>query len=377
MKIAIDARFFGPEGTGIGKYTEKLIENLQKLDRKNEYHIILRKNNWNLFNPKVDNFRKVLADARWYSLKEQVLLPAVLTRLKPDLVHFPHFNIPLLYPGRFVVTIHDVTISEFKSTSSSKLAPPIYFLKHVAYKATINQAVKRAKKIFVPSNFTKKKICKAFSLPAEKVVATYEAADEVFVQGKDKKVSPGRKKELLAKYGIKEPFIIYVGRAAPHKNVRVILEALGLLKRKINFVHAVAIDTFVERLKKQAKELGVDNKYIAAGYVFNEDLVELLKLAECFVFPSLSEGFGLPGLEAMAVGCPVVCSSIPVLKEVYGDAAAYFDPKNPKDVARSIESVVESNDVKQNLREKGFKQVKKYSWEKLAKETLKGYEQFA
>ena len=117
-------------------------------------------------------------------------------------------------------------------------------------------------------------------------------------------------------------------------------------------MHAVAIDIFVERLKKQAKELGVDNKYIAAGYVFNEDLVELLKLAECFVFPSLSEGFGLPGLEAMAVGCPVVCSSIPVLKEVYGDAAAYFDPKDPKDVARGIESVVESSKLKQNLREK-------------------------
>jgi glycosyltransferase involved in cell wall biosynthesis len=377
MKIAIDARFFGPEGTGIGKYTEKLIENLQKLDRKNEYHIILRKNNWHLFKPEADNFRKVLADARWYSLKEQVLLPAVLTRLKPDLVHFPHFNIPLLYPGRFVVTIHDVTISEFKSTSSSKLSPPIYFLKHAAYKATISQAVKRAKKIFVPSNFTRKKICKAFGLPAEKVIATYEAADEIFVQGKDKKVSPGRKKELLAKYGIKEPFIIYVGSAAPHKNVRIILEALGFLEKKINFVHAVAIDTFVERLKRQAKELGVDSEYIAAGYVFNEDLVELLKLAECFVFPSLSEGFGLPGLEAMAVGCPVVCSSIPVFKEVYGEAAMYFDPRDPKDISNKLKRLLGKPPLRGDLIKKGFEQVGKYSWEKLAKETLKVYNQLA
>src|SRR4030066_1638245 len=114
MKIALDARFFGPEGTGIGKYVEKLLENLEQLDSQNKYYIILRKSNFPLYNPKTANFEKVLVDAAWYGVKEQILLPAVLARLKPDLVHFPHFNIPLLYPGKFVVTIHDVTKSEFK-----------------------------------------------------------------------------------------------------------------------------------------------------------------------------------------------------------------------------------------------------------------------
>jgi glycosyltransferase involved in cell wall biosynthesis len=377
MKIAIDARFFGPEGTGIGKYTEKLVENLQKLDDRNEYFIILRKNNWRLFNPTASNFKKVLADARGYSLKEQVLLPAVLLKIKPDLVHFPHFNIPLLYPGKFVVTIHDVTISEFKNVSSSKLSSPVYLLKHAAYKATINQAVTRAKKIFVPSDFTKKKICKAFGLSEGKVTTTYEAADEIFVRTKDKEVSTGRKREILAKYGIRQPFIIYVGRAAPHKNIRVVLEALRLLEGKIYLVHASTIDVFIERLKKQAEELGVADKYIAAGYVFNDDLVDLLKLAECFIFPSLSEGFGLPGIEAMAAGCPVVCSDIPVFKEVYEDAAVYFEPKKPKDIAKKIDSVIKNENLKMDLREEGFKQVKKYSWENLAKETLKVYKQLA
>lgn len=377
MKIAIDARFFGPEGTGIGKYTEKLVLNLEKLDRKNEYFIILRKNNWRLFNPTASNFKKVLADARGYSLKEQVLLPAVLLKIKPDLVHFPHFNIPLLYPGKFVVTIHDMTVSEFKSTSSSKLSPPVYLLKHAAYKATINQAVTRARKIFVPSNFTKKKICKAFGLSAEKVTATYEAADEIFVRTRDKEVSSGRKREILAKYGIRQPFIIYVGRAAPHKNISVVLEALRLLKGKIYLVHASTIDVFIERLKKQAEELGVADKYIAAGYVFNDDLVDLLKTAECFIFPSLSEGFGLPGIEAMAAGCPVVCSNVPVFKEVYGEAAMYFDPRDPKDVSNKLKHLLGKPALRGDLIKRGFEQVGRYSWTRLAKETLRVYEELA
>src|SRR4030042_4304885 len=133
MKIAIDARYYGPEGTGIGKYVEKLLENLEQLDTKNEYFVILRRDNFHLFNPKNSNFKKILADARWYSVKEQVLLPAVLTRIKPDLVHFPHFNIPLVFPGKFVVTIHDVIKSEYKGPSSTTQALPIYYLKHLGY----------------------------------------------------------------------------------------------------------------------------------------------------------------------------------------------------------------------------------------------------
>src|SRR4030042_4583674 len=153
MKIALDARFFGPEGTGIGKYVEKLLVNLEQVDSQNDYYVILRKDNFPLYNPKNPNFKKVLADARWYSVKEQVLLPAVLAKIKPDLVHFPHFNIPLVYPGKFVVTIHDVIKSEYKGASTTTRALPIYYLKHLGYEVTIRQAIKRAKKIFTPSNF--------------------------------------------------------------------------------------------------------------------------------------------------------------------------------------------------------------------------------
>jgi glycosyltransferase involved in cell wall biosynthesis len=377
MKIALDARFFGPEGTGIGKYVEKLLENLEQLDSKNKYYIILRKSNFPLYNPKNANFEKVLADAHWYGVKEQILLPAVLTKIKPDLVHFPHFNIPLLYPGRFVVTVHDITKSEFKDASFTTRALPIYYLKHLGYEVTIRQAVRRAKKVLTPSNASKKKLTRAFGLSSEKIVVTYEAADDIFTQAGKEEVSEGRKKQVLATYGIKPPFILYVGNAFPYKNLDNLLAALKLLDKEISLVYAASRNFFVNRLLKRAKEVGVEERLVLTGFVPNEDLAILYKLTECFVFPSLSEGFGLPGVEAMAAGCPVVCSNIPVFKEVYGDAAVYFDPKKPKEIAKAIELIINNSELRIKMRKAGFEQARKYSWRTLAEQTLHVYESVA
>ena len=374
MKIAIDARFLGPEGTGIGKYTEKLLDNLVSLDHKNEYFVILRKENWNLFNPAVGNFKKVLVNARWYGVKEQLLMPAALQKIKPDLAHFPHFNIPLLYPGKFIVTIHDIIKSEFKGSSSTTRAAPIYYLKHFGYEYTIRQAVRRAKRILVPSFFTKKKLSKAFELPASKISVTYEAADEIFNAVGEQEVSEGKVNQVLSRYGVHKPFVIYVGAAFPYKNLDRLLSALLLLPKEIKLVYASSRSTFVERLIDKAREIGISDRLVAAGFVPNEDLAILYKQAECLVFPSLSEGFGLPGLEAMAAGCPVVCSDTPVFKEVYGEAAVYFDPKEARDMANKLELIIKNEKLKIKLREKGFEQAKKYSWRRMAEETLKAYQ---
>lgn len=374
MKIAIDARLYGPGGTGIGKYTESLIENLQKIDRDNKYFILLQKSNWYLFDVKSRNFGKVMADAPFYSLKEQTIIPAVLMKIKPDLVHFTHFNVPLLYSGKFVVTIHDTIKSEFASTSATTRALPIYFVKHVGYSFTIWTAVKRAKKIFVPSNFIKKKLVKTFGIHPDKIAVTYESADEVFLEAGKKNFPEGKIKEVLAKYGVHKPFILYVGNAFPYKNLGTLLEALKLSPKKIKLVYASGRNVFVDRLFIMARELGVDDRLVITGFVPNEELAILYKQTECLVFPSLSEGFGLPGIEAMAAGCPVVCSNIPVFKEVYGGAAAYFDPKDPKDIAEKIEFIIKNSEFRNSLIKKGFEQVKRYSWKKLAQETLEVYQ---
>src|SRR3989344_2347227 len=138
-RIGIDARFYGPEGTGIGRYVEKLLENLELLDQKNDYFVFLRSSNFHIYNPKKPNFIKIKADAHWYSVKEQIIMPAILVKEKLDLVHFPHFNAPLLYPGKFVVTIHDLTKSNFGSSTSSTRIAPVYFTKQSFYKITMSQ----------------------------------------------------------------------------------------------------------------------------------------------------------------------------------------------------------------------------------------------
>lgn len=151
-----------------------------------------------------------MADARWYSTKEKILLPAVLSRIKPDLVHFPHFNVPLLYPGKFVVTVHDLIKSDFKSASSTTRSLLAYMLKHLAYGLTIRRAISRAEAVFVPSNFVKKRIGKEFEI-SKKIFVTYEAADDFFVQASRGKISEGKEKQILSKYAIKKPYFLYVG----------------------------------------------------------------------------------------------------------------------------------------------------------------------
>lgn len=374
MKIVIDARFLGPEGTGIGKYTEKLLENLQEIDKQNDYSVLLSRKNFDLFSPRDKNFRKILADSRWYTLKEQVLLPAVLTKLHPDLVHFPHFNAPLLYPGKFVLTVHDITTSEFKNAASTTHSKPIFLLKYAGYELVLGQAINRAKKIFVPSNSVKNKLLENFDLNPEKIVVTYEAVDNVYVRAGKNNIVGADRTQLLKKYKIKEPFIIYIGNAYSYKNLGIVLETLRILNKKIYFVHVAAKNGFVGRLVDKAKEIGVADRYINTGFIPSEDLAEVLQEAEAFVFPSLSEGFGLPGLEAMASGCPLIASDISVFKEIYGDAALFFNPNDPKELAKKIQLVSSDKKLATDLINKGFKQTSKYSWRRMAKQTLKVYE---
>jgi len=370
MKIAIDARFLGPEGAGIGKYIDNLLANLAEIDQKNEYVVLLQKSNFHLFNPTNDNFKKILIDTHWYSVKEQFLLPFVISKEKPDLVHFPHFNVPLLFRGKFVATIHDLTLSKYgKEISQSKLYP----LKRLLYSQTLKKAVYGSRKIITPSNFVRRQLMKDFKAPKEKIVVIYEAADKVFIEQGKRDLSIGEKRKVLATYGVKEPFILTVGNSYPYKNVGKVLECLTLLPQNINLVHVSKKDYFSNLLSEKSKKLGLENRFVVTGSVDSEELAILYKSAKAFVFPSLSEGFGLPGLEAVASGCPVVCSNIEVFEEVYGEAALYFNPKDPRDIEEKISLVTTNSELRTQNTRKGLEQVKKYSWKKLAQETLDVY----
>lgn len=174
MKIGIDARFFGPKDKGLGRYTESLIRNLEKIDHINQYFIFLRKDSWQDYQPESHNFKKILADYRWYGWKEQILLPLKLKKYKLDLVHFTHFNVPIFYRGKFIVTIHDLTLRYFPTHKRSIKNFLIYPFKNLAYRMVFRYAIKNSEKIIAISEYTKKDILKHYKVNPDKIKVIYE-----------------------------------------------------------------------------------------------------------------------------------------------------------------------------------------------------------
>ena len=367
MKIGIDARFIGPAGTGLGKYTEKLIQNLVNIDKKNQYAIFLRKNNWDYLKLGNKNFSKILADVSWYSLEEQLKMPKIYSRQNLDLLHVPHFNVPLVYTGNFVVTIHDLIHHQFSQEATTTKNLTLFKIKRLVYKFTIGAAVKRALKIIVPSNYVKDQIVKVFKVNPSRIIVTYEAAEEEYF------------KNRLPSTVHRLPTLLYVGNAYPHKNLNRLLAASKILYTKYqipntNLLLICPRDIFWQRLDGEIKARNLEGKVRLMGYIRVGELTKLFVKASAYVFPSLSEGFGIPGLNAMAAELPVACSDIPTFKEVYGEAAIYFNPHDPKDIAFKIKKVLTDLSTRSDLIEKGRIQAKKYSWQKMAAQTLAVYQ---
>ena len=309
MRIGIDARFFGSIGKGLGRYTQKLIENLVLIDSKNQYRIFLQKSNWDYLKLG-KNFKKVLADVPWYSFSEQVTLPKIFRSQNLDLLHVPHFNVPIFYnppgfnllglhersefKGEFIVTIHDLIHHQFAETSTTARNLLIFKAKRLAYRQVIAHAIKKSAKIIVPSKNIKEEVISTFRIDPSKVVVTYEAAEEEYFDNQK------------------------------------------LETRNLKLILVCPRDVFWKRLQEGIKEEDVEDQVALTGYIPARDLASTFRQAKAYVFPSFAEGFGIPGLNAMASGLPVVCSNIQTLKEIYSDAALYFDPNDPKNIADKL-----------------------------------------
>ena len=230
MRIGIDARFYGAGSKGLGRYTQKLIENLEKISNGgDDFFVFLRKENWDEYQSKNTHFQKVLADYSWYSFIEQWKMPKLLNSYNLDLVHFPHFNVPLGYRKSFVVTIHDLILLHYPTIKATTLNPFFYWLKFLVYKIVINSAIKRAKYIFAVSKFTKKDILQNYSVQEDKISVTYEAANNFCVLSSKKEI------EILENYGIIKPYLLYVGNAYPHKNLANLISSFqDVLQEKNN-----------------------------------------------------------------------------------------------------------------------------------------------
>lgn len=368
MNITIDARLYGLENAGLGRYVMNLVKYLSFLDKSNNYTLILRKKYFEeLKLPK--SWTRVLADFRHYSFLEQARLPGIIADTKPDLVHFPHFNVPVSYRGKFVVTIHDMLMHRMKGKETTTLSLPAFLIKRLGYRYVFRKAVRDSLNVLVPSNCVKKELVDFYKVSPSKISVTYEGVElgKVF--------SP-----VLDKYGIREKYFIYAGNAYPHKNLERAIKAILSLnesrQEKVLFIIACSRSEFTARLESLIARLGAGKYVKFLGFIPDPDLLSLYKSSVGFLFPSFSEGFGLPGLEAISSGTLAVISSIPVFKEIYGQHALYFNPYDFTSITRTL---AEALDISPNVRKErvaeGQKFVGKYSWEKMARETLSVYKE--
>jgi len=376
-RIGVDARFYGPLGKGLGRYTQEMVDNIIKLDQDNEYVIFLRRENFNDF--KCDGLRvkKALADVKWYGLAEQIIFPFYIWRERLDLMHLPHFNVPIFCPVKFIVTIHDLILIKFPTLRASTLGPVIYNIKNLAYKIVISSAVRRAKKVLAVSRFTKDDLVKQFKINPNKIIVTYEGvaelSDSSFPRGP---ACAGRRESR------NYPYLLYVGNAYPHKNLESLIKVfseINKVKPELKLVLVGKEDYFYRRLKQYAKNFFAEGRSAAGGqvifpgYVQDNELKTLYSGATLYVFPSFYEGFGLPPLEAMAHGLPVISSNKTCLPEILGDAALYFNPEDEMDMKNKIEQALTDEKLREILRNRGYEQIKKYSWQRCAAETFEVY----
>lgn len=368
MKIGIDARFFNE--SGVGRYLRNLIENLKILDKKGEYLIFLLPKDVNGFK-NTKNFQKTEADFKWYGFAEQFKFPSLIKKNRIDLMHFPHFNAPLFYPGRFVVTIHDLIHQHHSMKRSTTLNPFAFKIKQIGYRKVFKNATQKAEKVLVPSKSVQQLLISEWRVEEEKIIITPEAVDDKIIK-LSKVVLKSESQRILNKFNITKPFIFYVGNAHPHKNVEGFIAAFMKLKEKYSSLKLVLSGNdhfFWQRIKSEYQNPAI----LYTGFISDEELVALYKEAEVFVLPSFEEGFGIPMLEAMACCCPVAASNAASIPEVGGDAAIYFNPRNIDDMAEKISEILNKKDLRKELINKGQKRVKLFSFRKLAEQTLEVY----
>jgi glycosyltransferase involved in cell wall biosynthesis len=360
-KIVIDARGLR---TSSGRYVERLIEHLQDVDTdlSHRYIVLLRPKDMDTWAPKSKRFTKVACRYKDFSFGEQIGLAWQLYRLKPDLVHFPMAQQPILYHRAVVTTIQDLTTLRFDNPSKNRV---IFKIKQEVYRWVVRIAARKSRAVLAISEFGKDDVARFTHTNSRKITVTLEAGDSVSAPAEEMP-------ELIDK-----KFIMYVGRPTPHKNLPRLIEAFAQLQAKhpdLYLVLAGKKDANYKRIARDVKDKGIE-QVIFTGFVTDGQLRWLYEHCAAYIFPSLSEGFGLPGLEAMANGAPVVSSNATSLPEVQGDAAHYFNPEDVDDMAKAINAVLTKPELRKTLIERGRKQVAKFSWKRMAEQTLAVYKQ--
>lgn len=359
----------GAQHAGIGRYVENLALQLLQLPNAHQYY-------WVLFfydATQSETMMQILSQhadvqvtvryipIRHYSLQEQRQLPKIFHEYHLDLLHVPHFNIPLNYRGKIVITIHDLLWHEYRGAHVTTLPKWKYWLKYWAYRYTVGSAVKKAQAILVPAHTVRETVVKYYPSASEKIVITREGVSESLQQSRLKKDTVATKN------------LLYVGSLYPHKNIQIVLLSLiELPEYRLQIVGARNI--FQDQTRKLVRDLGIDAQVDFLGYLPDKELASLMKKSFSLVQPSLFEGFGLTGVEAMSIGLPVIASDIPILQEIYQDAALFFDPRSTPAFTKNVRQLEQSK-VRERMIQLGKVVAKQYNWKQTAEQTLHMYQQ--
>ena len=356
--VVIDAR---ESGTSTGRYIDKLVENLHELKPNLAITVLTKSHRAAFMRGIAPTFTVVESNVKEFTFAEQFALKKQIESLKPDLVHFAMAQQPVFYRGKVVTTMHDLTTVRFRNPAKNRV---LFWAKQKIYKWLNRRVARKSLAVITPSGFVKQDVATYCHVPLEKITVTHEAADTI-VDGV----------ELIAALAGKA-FLMYTGRPTPHKNLGRLIDAFVVLQKtypELMLVLAGKKDANYARHEERVRREGIQN-VLFTGFVSEGQLRWLYENCAAYVFPSLSEGFGLPGLEAMVHGAPVVSSNATCLPEVYGEAAHYFDPLDASDIAAKIGEALDNEALRSNLIKKGKEQAAKYSWRRTAQQTLAVYE---
>ena len=362
---------------GVGTYIRNVVRTLASLDHDSEYFLIGSPAKVAEFGTLPPNFHAVALDGRDDTLKGSLDFRAIVRRLECDLVHVPHlFWIPRGLSCPYILTVHDLLEHMYGSRNASSLRRSLHFY-------LTRRVLRKAARVLAVSQFTRNEIEKLLSIPDERIEVVYNAIDERFLRGHATEAD----RELIAqRYLVNYPFILYAGAIRPHKNVVRIIEAFSALKSELQKeqlfpdLKLIIIGDDLSshpRLRRTVVRSGVQNDVRFLGFVPIEVLCIFYDVAKIFVFPSLYEGFGLPPLEAMAHGTPVVTSNTSSLPEVAGNAALLVNPENVFEIRRGLQRVLLDPALREGMKVRGYAQAQRFSWTTSVSRILEIYREVA
>jgi len=360
MKIGIDAReFLSARMTGIGRYLWHFLKYATTSNYPHEYVLFCNQETHIPFN--LPKLKKVIITEKITLIWDQVLLPLNIAREKIDVLLTPYFKAPFFLPSKMVLIINDLIPLFFPE--EHRLFKRIYF------RFMCGMAARRATRIIAISANSRDDIVKFLKLPADKIMVVHLGVEERF------RSSDIRIEEIRRKYTLPQKFILYVGNLSPHKNVQGLIKSYASLPLNLREQYKLVLggprsDKYFSYIEKLAREMELTRDVVFTSFIEEKDLPAVYHMSSLFAFPSLYEGFGLPPLEAMVCGCPVVSSNTSSMPEVLGDAALFFNPYNVEEMSFAIRQMLEDENLRNRFRQKGLERAKLFTFEKMTNRIL-------